>query len=143
MRLTTKPATDAVREDCFICNTPLGETCVIPTLRGALTPFPLCHTCGGADPVELAGRLTSIACVMRDDARTLLKLTADGMQPPAASRYDVPPGRTAESWIKRLRYLAGICILPARAIELREWADGLEREAQRDGEQCDGASRNG
>lgn len=80
-----------------------------------------------------------LLAALREHKPALLAL----LQPPAASRYDVPAGWTAESWVKRLRYLAGICIVPARAIELGEWADGLEREAQREGEQCDGASRNG
>lgn len=43
----------------------------------------------------------------------------------AALRFDLPDGWTVETWIKRLRYMATICIHPNRARELAAWADGL------------------
>ena len=42
--------------------------------------------------------------------------------------FDVPFGWSVASWVDRLRYLARACILPQRAMELREWADGLQHE---------------
>lgn len=44
-------------------------------------------------------------------------------------RFEVPDGWTAESWRDRLRHLADRCepIVPDRARELREWADGVQR----------------
>ena len=61
------------------------------------------------------------------------KLTANKSQILAQLRqgnlYEVPAGWTSRAWVERLRYLAGICILPTRAAELYEWAEGVERAA--------------
>lgn len=35
--------------------------------------------------------------------------------------HGVPDGWTRERWAARLEYMASICIVPARAAELREW----------------------
>ena len=40
--------------------------------------------------------------------------------------FDVPAGWTTDAWRDRLRQLAAICINQRRAVELREWADGLD-----------------
>ena len=57
--------------------------------------------------------------------------TGDGMAPSArvADSTNVPAGWTVASWRDRLRYLAGVCMNPARAAELREWADALDSYA--------------
>ena len=47
--------------------------------------------------------------------------------PRKVGEFDVPFGWSVVSWIDRLRYLARACVHPQRAMELREWADGLER----------------
>ena len=44
-----------------------------------------------------------------------------------AHLYDVPRGWTPAAWVDRLRYLAGVCMHPGRAAELREWAEGVEK----------------
>jgi len=57
--------------------------------------------------------------------REAKRSASTGTTPP--TRYEIPDGWDRASWIWRLRYLASVCILPARARELAEWADGLER----------------
>lgn len=38
----------------------------------------------------------------------------------------IPDGWTRQGWIERLRYMAGVCIHPERAAELRAQAAALE-----------------
>lgn len=59
----------------------------------------------------------------------------------AALKFDMPDGWTAESWIRRLRYMSEICIHPTRADELRKWADGLALAAGIESEEQNGPHR--
>lgn len=42
----------------------------------------------------------------------------------------IPDGWSRESWLRRLRNMAEICIDPARAAELSAWADKVEAMPQ-------------
>ena len=86
-----------------------GETLHVSTPKGMLAP-------------ELRAKLLA----HKPELLVLLRARG-GEDRNQTSFYEVPEGWSTESWIKRLRYLAGVCVHAGRATELREWAEALDR----------------